>query len=361
MNTLNATSLFDSLIARGLEFKNRIVMAPMTRSRAIGNVPNEIMANYYAQRASAGLIITEGTSPSHHGIGYARTPGIYNQEQIEGWKNVNKKVHEEGGKIFLQLMHVGRIAHPENQEPGSKILGASAVAAKYTMWTDTLGVQPLPVPQAATIQEIEEIKAEFAAAASNAIEAGFDGVELHGANGYLLEQFLNPEANQRTDKYGGSVENRSRLVLEITDAVINAIGKEKVGIRFSPYSTFNDLPHYSEIFDTYDYLTKELNKRDILYIHLVDYAALASEEGQLLIKRFRNNFSNLLIRNGGYNKERAKEVLENGEADLVSFGTPFISNPDLTERLKKDIQLTAPQQDLFYTPGEKGYVDYAFA
>jgi N-ethylmaleimide reductase len=361
MKTLETNSLFHSFTFQGLELKNRIVMAPMTRSRAIGSVPNEIMADYYTQRTSAGLIISEGTAPSANGIGYARTPGIYNQEQIEGWKQITTKVHDNGGKIFLQLMHVGRIAHPENQQSGARIIGPSAIAANYKMWTDTQGLQPLPVPEEATLADLEEIKKEFAKAASNAIKAGFDGVELHGANGYLLEQFLNPHANQRTDQYGGSIENRSRFVLEITDAVISAIGKEKVGIRFSPYSTFNDLPHYDEIFETYDYLTEQINQRGILYIHLVDYAALATEEGRDLVKRSREIFSSILIRNGGYNKERAQEVLENGEADLISFGTPFISNPDFPERIKKGVALNAPLPDFFYTPGEKGYIDYALA
>jgi N-ethylmaleimide reductase len=336
-------------------------MAPMTRSRAINFLPNDLMVSYYEQRATAGLIISEGVAPSKNGLGYARTPGIYSQKQIEGWKKVTEAVHAKGGKIFIQLMHVGRIAHEANQPEGARILGASPIRAKGEMWTDSLGKQEFPIPQEMSKQDIEQVKQEFVQGAKNAIEAGFNGVELHGANGYLLEQFLNPGANQRSDEYGGSVENRSRLILEIADAVISAIGKEKTGIRLSPYNTYNDLPTYEEAFTTYDYIAKELNKRGILFIHLIDYASLPHAEGQVLVQKIRQNFKNILIRNGGYNKERAEAVLSTGEADLISFGSPFIANPDLPERLKKNIPLTAPIVDFFYSPGEKGYIDYSFA
>jgi N-ethylmaleimide reductase len=363
-NTMNQTSspdLFSPVTKYGIEFSNAIVMAPMTRSRALGSVPNDLMATYYQQRAGAGLIITEGNSPSPNGIGYARTPGIYSDEQIEGWKKVTNAVHAKGGKIFSQLMHVGRVSHSANMPAGAKILAPSAIQAAGDMWTDSQGLQLKEKPQAMTSADIKATIAEFARAAIHAVEAGFDGVELHGANGYLLEQFLNPHTNQRTDTYGGSVENRSRFALEVTEAVANAIGKNKVGMRLSPYNVFNDMGLYPEIAETYAYLAEELSKQDILYLHVIDYAARTSDEGLTLLKSIRRTFSNLLILNGGYSRERAEQVLHNGEADMVSFGTPFIANPDLHYRLKHGIALQASDPNTFYTPDSKGYTDYAFA
>jgi N-ethylmaleimide reductase len=278
------SALLEPAILKGLTVKNRTVMAPMTRSRAIGNVPNDLIATYYEQRASAGLIITEGTSPSVNGIGYSRTPGIFSQQQIETWKKTTKAVHQKEGKIFMQLMHVGRITHPANMVEGSKPVAPSAIAAKGQMWTDTLGMQEQPIPNAMTTEEVKSTIEEFAQAAKNAITAGFDGIELHGANGYLIEQFLNPNSNQRTDEYGGSFEKRSRFLIETVQAVAKAIGKEKTGIRLSPFGTFNDMPEYSEISSTYDYITKELNKQDILYIHVIEIAAQLVPTGPALLE-----------------------------------------------------------------------------
>lgn len=340
-------------------FKNRIVMAPMTRSRAIQNLPNDLMTQYYAQRSTAGLIITEGVAPSPNALGYARIPGIFSESQTEGWKNVTNEVHINGGKIFIQLMHTGRIANKANMPENARILAPSAISASADMWTDTLGMQKTERPSEMTSEEIEKTKGEFVQAAKNAIEAGFDGVELHAANGYLLEQFLNPDSNVRNDNYGGSIENRNRFVLEVVEAVGNEIGFDKVGVRISPYSTFNTMPVYEEIPETYIHLVKELNKLDIIYLHVIDYAARATTEGLNLIKTIRKEFGQLLILNGGYTNERAETTIANGEADLISFGSPFIANPDLAYRIEHNIEWAKPDPATFYTADEKGYVDYA--
>lgn len=341
-----------------INIQNKIVMAPMTRSRAIGNIPNQLIAQYYTQRASAGLIITEGTAPSPNGLGYARIPGIFSEEQIAGWKLTTDAVHAQGSKIFVQLMHTGRIGHSANLPAGAQLLAPSAVSANEAMWTDTAGMQTTPTPKAMSIEEVEACIEEFAQAAANAIEAGFDGVELHGANGYLLEQFLNPGINQRTDDFGGSVENRIRFVVETTKAVVERIGADKVGVRISPYNTFNAMPVYDETVETYERLVEELNALNIAYLHIVDYAARATEEGQALLKTIRGSFNNALILNAGYTKERATKALENQEADLISFGSSFIANPDLPYRFANDIPLAIPDSNTFYTPGEVGFIDY---
>ena len=242
-----------------LELKNRIVMSPMTRSRAIGNMPNELMAEYYKQRAGAGLIITEGTSPSPNGLGYARIPGIFSKQQVVGWKKVTSAVHKAGGKIFVQLMHTGRIGHPLNLPEGAQVIAPSAVKAKGQMWTDAKMQQDYPVPKEMTAEDIQHTKKEYVTSAKNALEAGFDGIELHGANGYLLEQFLSPITNTRKDNYGGNIENRCRFVIEVATAVSNAIGKEKTGIRLSPYGVGGDMAYYPEIDATYKYLSEHFN------------------------------------------------------------------------------------------------------
>lgn len=343
-----------------ITLKNRIVMSPMTRSRAIGNMPNEIMAAYYAQRASAGLIITEGVSPSPNGLGYARIPGIFSREQVKGWQQVTRGVHEKGGKIYAQLMHTGRAAHGLNLPAGARVLAPSAVALPGEMWTDQEGKKPHPIPQAMTTEQIEETIGEFVLAARNAVEAGFDGVELHGANGYLLEQFLSPHTNRRTDAYGGSIENRSRFVIEVARRTAEAIGKDKVGIRLSPYGVFNDMPHYDAIHETYTYLSAQLDAVGIQYIHLVDHSADGAPEVPLAIKKaIRENFSNTVILSGGYTLQRAEEHVNEGLGDLVAFGKPFISNPDLVERFHKNLPLNIKlDASTLYTPGAKGYTDY---
>jgi N-ethylmaleimide reductase len=354
-------SMFRNVRSRHFFFNNAIVMAPMTRSRAIGAIPNALMAQYYAQRSSAGLIVTEGTSPSADGIGYARPPGIYSEKQIEGWRAVTEAVHARGGKIFLQLMHVGRISHPENLIDGGKILAPSAIAPAGMMWTDSLGLQPMGLPAEMTAGDIQKAISDFVAGAKNARLAGFDGVELHGANGYLLEQFLNPHTNKRNDAYGGSVVNRGRFVIELANVIADAIGPERVGVRFSPYSTFNDLAVYDEINQTYSHLSKELSELGLLYLHVVDYAARNFPEGIELLKTIRNNFGGLLILNGGYTLERAEHAMVNNEADMISFGSSFLANPDLPNRLLNGIPLNSPDKNSFYTADAAGYTDYPFA
>ncbi len=357
---MNAEKLFEATTLGSIDLLNRIVMAPMTRCRAIGNLPNELMAKYYEQRRSAGLIITEGTSPSPNGLGYARIPGIFSNEQTEAWKNITDTVHGNGGKIFVQLMHSGRIGHPLNLPAGAVVLAPSAVKAAGQMWTDAQQMQDFPVPHAMTAVEIINTKAEYVTAARNAVAAGFDGVELHSANGYLLEQFLSPISNIRTDAYGGSIENRCRFVLEVAAEVAAAIGKEKTAIRVSPYGVASDMPHYPEIDATYDHLSKELNKIGIVYIHLVDHSAMGAPAVPVEIKKLiRKNFKNTLIICGGFNKETAEAAIESGLADLVAFGRPFINNPDLVERMANNWPLsTELKMDLFYSADESGYTDY---
>lgn len=352
--------LFSATKVGALALKNRIVMAPLTRCRAIDNIPNDLMAKYYQQRAAAGLIITEGTSPSPNGLGYARIPGIFSEAQISGWKKITSAVHQSGGKIIVQLMHTGRISHVLNMAQGTEILGPSAVKASGQMWTDAKQLQDYPTPKAMTAEDIVSTQAEYVTAAKNAIEAGFDGVELHGANGYLLEEFLSPISNLRTDKYDGNIENRCRFVIEVAAAVATAIGKDKTGIRLSPYGVAGDMPNYPEIDATYDYLSKELNKLDIAYIHLVDHSAMGAPTVPVAIKKLiRKNFKNTLIICGGYDKESAETDLESGLCDLVGFGRPFINNPDLVERLEHNQELSQNLKiDLFYTADEHGYTDY---
>lgn len=360
MATDKTPILFELLETPNISLKNRIVMAPMTRSRAINNIPNDLMAEYYAQRASAGLIITEGTSPSPNGLGYSRIPGIFSEEQTAGWKKVTDAVHAKGGKIFIQLMHTGRVTHSANLPEGAKIVAPSAINSGTDMWTDAEGMLPTETPEALSNEDVKRTIQEYVTAAKNAITAGFDGVELHSANGYLMEQFLNPNSNNRTDEYGGSIENRARFVLEIAKAVADAIGAEKTGIRFSPYNTFNGMPEYdaNEVYETYEYLAKEIDKLGLLYIHLFSMATKKAPRGAELISAIRAYFKGILIDNGGYTKDKAVTMLESREADLISFGTPFIANPDLPHRLQNDIYLTQPEESTFYSADEKGYTDY---
>ncbi|MBI4649943.1 alkene reductase [Candidatus Desantisbacteria bacterium] len=357
-----SNKLFSPAILGSITLKNHIVMAPMTRSRATQNIPNDLMAKYYTQRSGAGLIITEGTSPSPNGLGYARIPGIFSKEQVEGWKKVTAAVHAKGSKIFVQLMHTGRISHKENMSASALIIAPSAIAAKGQMWTDKNGMQDQPVPKEMTKDDIIKTKNEFIIAAKNAIEAGFDGIELHSANGYLLDQFLNPGSNQRKDEYGGSIENRCRFIIEVAEAAVKAIGKEKIGIRLSPYGAFNDVKGFEETEAEYSYLAEKLYALGLIYIHLVDHSSMGAPmvEPSTVLK-IRKNFKNTLILSGGYDKERAEKDLQSGAGDLISFGKPFISNPDLVLRLEKGITLTPPDMNTFYTPGEHGYTDYPFA
>ncbi|OIQ76473.1 N-ethylmaleimide reductase [mine drainage metagenome] len=351
--------LFSETTLGPLKLQNRLVMAPLTRSRATGNVPNALMAEYYAQRASLGLIIAEGTSPSPNGLGYPRIPGVFSDAQVAGWKLVTDAVHAKGAKMFLQLMHCGRIAHPLNLPAGARVLAPSAVAAPGEMYTDAEGLKPHPVPQAMTEADIKAAIAEYATAAKNAVAAGFDGVELHAANGYLLEQFIRPNTNQRSDAYGGPIENRARFVLEVVDAAIAAIGKDKVGIRLSPYGVFNDMPVYDGMDADYTYLAQQLDARGVVYVHLVDHSPMGAPPVPDAIKAmFRKTFKRTLILSGGYDAARAESDLAAGKCDLIAVGRPILANPDLLARWKAGAALNAPDMDTFYTPGAKGYTDY---
>ncbi|HEX7455344.1 MAG TPA: alkene reductase [Gallionella sp.] len=353
------TTLFTPITLGKLELKNRVVMAPLTRCRATGNVPNELMAEYYRQRSGAGLIISEGTSPSANGLGYARQPGLFSNEQVQGWHRVTDGVHQAGGKMFVQLMHTGRVSHPANMQEGTKIIAPSALAAPGEMWTDSSGMQPYPVPAAMTEADIAQAIAEYANAAKRAIEAGFDGIELHAANGYLIDQFLNTATNQRTDAWGGSIENRIRFAVEVARATASAIGAEHIGMRISPYGVFNGTAADAEMDAMYQALIAELNDIGLVYIHVVDHSSMGAPEVSPALKAtIRAAFKGRYIMSGGYDLARANADLIAARGNLVAFGRPFISNPDLVEKLANGSPLTEPDFDTFYTPGEKGYTDY---
>ena len=351
--------LFSKCTLGQLELQNRMVMAPMTRNRCPDNVPNDLVREYYTQRASAGLIITEGTSTSPNGLGYPRIPGIFSPAQVAGWKEVTESVHAKGAKIFIQFMHCGRIGHPLNLPAGARVIGPSAVAAAGDIYTDAEGMKTNATPEAMTEADIKTAIEEFAQGAKNAVLAGFDGVELHGANGYLLEQFIRPTSNLRADQYGGSIENRSRFVLEVVEATIAAIGKEKVGIRLSPFGVFNDMPLYPEMEADYTYLAQQLSARGLLYIHIVDHSAMGAPEVPASMKAiFRKEFKGNLILSGGYDAARAEADLAASKCDLIAVGRPFLANPDLVARWKSGVALNEPDFSTFYTPGPKGYIDY---
>lgn len=351
--------LFSKAKLGPLTLQNHLVIAPMTRSRATGNVPNDLMVEYYAQRASAGLIVTEGTSPSPNGLGYPRIPGIFSDTQVARWKKVTDAVHARGAKIFVQLMHTGRVTHPLNLPQGAEVVAPSAVPAQGQMYTDQEGMKDLVTPKAMTDADLEHAVAEFVQAAKNAVTAGFDGIELHAANGYLLEQFIRPNSNTRTDRYGGSIENRARFILEVVEATTAAIGKDKVGIRLSPYGVFNDMPDYPEMHADYAWLAGALNDKGLLYVHLVDHSAQGAPAVPDEIKTlYRKTFKRTLILSGGYDAARAEADLASGKADLIAVGRPFLANPDLIERWKSGAQENAPDMATFYTPGPKGYTDY---
>ena len=353
------TTLFTPTSLGKLSLKNRIVMAPLTRSRAIGNVPNALMEKYYRLRAEAGLIITEGTSPSPNGLGYARIPGLFSDAQVSGWRRVTDGVHQAGGKIFVQLMHTGRVCHPANMPADSKVLAPSALALPGEMWTDSNGLQPHPVPTAMSEADIAYAIAEYANAARRAIEAGFDGIELHAANGYLIDQFLNTASNHRTDRWGGSIENRIRFAVEVAKATAAAIGAERTGMRISPYGAFNGTVSDADMDAMYEQLIAELNTIGLVYIHIVDHSSMGAPEVSPVLKaKIRAGFKGKYILSGGYDLARANVDLDARRGDLVAFGKPFISNPDLVQKLQGGKPLIAPDMATFYTPGEKGYTDY---
>ena len=351
--------LFEEYDLGSIKLHNRVVMAPMTRSRAIDNIPNDLMAEYYGQRAGAGLIITEGTAPCANALGYPRIPGAFSPQQTEGWKKVTEAVHKGGAKIFLQLMHTGRVGHPANMPKGAELVSTTTVAVSGEMYTDSSGPQPYPGARLMEQKDIEQAQQEHVKAAKNAIEAGFDGVELHAANGYLLEQFLNANVNQLKGNYNGSKENRARFVLETAKAVGEAIGFAKVGIRVSPYGVFNDTGAFEGVEEAYEYLAKELGKLGLAYLHVVDHEAMGAPAVPQSVKdKMREAFGGTFILSGGYEKARAEKELQAGKGHLVAFGRPFIANPDLVHRMKENAPVADPDQDTFYTPGKEGYTDY---
>lgn len=350
--------LFSPIKIDNYLLNNRIFMAPMTRCRSSeGNVPNEMMARYYAQRASAGLIITEATQISTRGIGYPHTPGIHTQAQIEGWKKVTKAVQQSGGRIFLQLWHVGRISHPSFHN-GELPFAPSAIKPEGSIYTPE-GMKEFVTPHPLSIGEIKTVVAQYVQGAKNAIEAGFDGVEIHGANGYLIDQFLRDGTNHREDAYGGSIENRARFLLEIVRGIISAVGSDKTGLRLSPSGTFNDMKD-SDPTNHFAYICEILNEFDLAYLHIIDALEGDIRHGANVVDLsvLRDVYKGVLIANGGYTKERANKVIQSNLADAVAFGALFLANPDLPERFKVDARLNAPDPDTFYTQGEEGYLDY---
>ena len=352
--------LLDTFSARSLHLANRVVMAPLTRSRATPeHTPTALMATYYGQRASAGLIITEGTSPSPNGLGYPRIPGLHDAEQAHAWEATTTAVHAQGGKIFVQFMHCGRVAHVDNLPTGAEVLGPGTAVCPGEMYTDTLGMQPYSPPRAMSGVDIAHVIEEHVAAAKLAVEAGFDGVELHGANGYLIEQFLNPHVNQRTDGYGGSVEGRNRLALEIVRATVDAIGPDRVGIRISPYGVANGTSAISEVEAQYFELVHSLSALGLLYVHLVDHSSMGAPQVPADFKlKLRAGFEGLFILSGGFDQAGAEQALLDKRGDLIAFGRPLLANPDLVARMRQDAPLNAPIEATFYTPGPKGYTDY---
>lgn len=342
-----------------LDLNNRVVMAPMTRSRALGNVANALMATYYGQRAEAGLIVTEGTSPGPDGLGYARIPGLFAAEHVAGWRLVTDAVHAGGGKIFVQLMHTGRVGHPHNLPAGARIVAPSPIAAPGTMWTDQEGAQPHPVPIEMTQADIARAIDEFAESAALAIEAGFDGVELHGANGYLIDQFLNTASNRRGDEWGGTIANRARFALAVARAVADRIGAGRVGIRLSPHGVFGGMVDDPETDALFLELARGLSALGLAYIHLVDHSAMGAPPVPAELKAgIRAAFRGRVVLSGGYDAARAEADLAAGRGDLVAFGRPFLANPRLVSRLRAGLPLAHPDPATFYTPGERGYTDY---
>jgi N-ethylmaleimide reductase len=358
--TINAAApVFSPFDLGPLRLKNRIVMAPLTRSRAEdGNIPSSMAPDYYSMRSDAGLIISEATQTSAGGQGYVATPGIHSDEQIQGWKKVTDAVHSKGGLIFMQLWHVGRISHPDFRN-GETPVAPSAIAPRGVQTYTSKGFQEIPTPRALETSEIPGIVQEFRQGAMNAKAAGFDGVEVHGANGYLLDQFLEDGTNQRTDEYGGSIENRARLLLQVVAAVSDVWGSDRVGVRLSPGGSFNDMCD-SKPQETFGYAVRELAKMNLAYLHLIEPAQSLGEHPlpDLSAKFFRPLFPNPIIVAGGYTLARANAVIEEGLADLVAFGQLFIANPDLVERFKRGAEFNPPDRETFYGGGAKGYIDY---
>lgn len=357
---MKSSDLFEPVKMKNLTLDNRMIMAPLTRSRATkAGVPTELMAKYYGQRASAGLIISEATNISKEAYGYALTPGIFTDEQVEGWKMVLSSVHAKNGKMFCQLWHCGRVSHPDLQPENKKPVAPSAITPKAEAFTAD-GKKACEEPRALEINEISRIIGEYTLAAENALKAGFDGVEIHSANGYLLHQFISDSSNKRDDQYGGSVENRCRFTLDVVQAICSVIDSSKVGIRLAPVSDFNDVSTNDPQRD-YEYLVEELGKYNLAYVHVIE----GKTQGDRDYKNFNYNnlkdkFNGLYMANNNYDRKLAFEKIKNREADLICFGRPFIANPDLVMRFKEDAELNELREDGLYGGDEKGYTDYPF-
>jgi N-ethylmaleimide reductase len=350
-------NLFTAKLLGDIPLKHRVVMAPLTRSRSAqpGDIPQDINVEYYKQRSGAALIITEASQISPQGKGYAFTPGIHSDAQINGWKKVTDVVHEQESRIFVQLWHVGRVSHSNLQPDNSLPVAPSAIAIEGQAFTEQ-GMLDFETPRALEIKEIPSIIEQYKQAAINAKQAGFDGVEIHAANGYLLDQFLKDGSNKRNDKYGGSIENRTRLTLEVVKAVREVWTGGKIGIRISPTGTFNSMSE-NKPQALYDYLVENLNQYELAYLHVVE--DLSSAQSKTFdFKSLRDKFNGSYIANGGYTGETAEKSLQNDLSDFVAFGTPFIANPDLPARIKAEIPLAQPDPDTFYGGGAKGYIDY---
>jgi N-ethylmaleimide reductase len=350
---MSTPDLFSPIRLGELSLPNRIIMAPLTRSRAAaGNVPSPLAATYYRQRASAGLIISEATQICPEGQGYPNTPGIHSEAQIAGWRAVTDAVHEAGGRIVLQLWHVGRISHAAYQPGGAAPVAPSAIAARGEVFTPS-GMVPLPTPRALETEEIAPLVAQYATAAKKAREAGFDGVEVHGANGYLLDQFLRDGTNHREDAYGGSIENRARLLLEVVDAVSRAWAPGRVGVRLSPVNPFNDIAD-STPQATFNFVAHELSKRALAYLHVIQLGDGTPFDFSALRAAFGGHY----IAAGGFDRGSALSAIEEGAADAIAFGKLFIANPDLPRRLQQNAPLSAWDESTFYGGNERGYTDY---
>ncbi len=359
-NGLSLGSLFTPVRLGALVVPNRLVMAPMTRSRAgAGGVPTPLTATYYAQRASAGLIVTEAAHVSRDGIGYPGTPGIHTDDQVAGWSAVTNAVHGAGGRIFLQIWHVGRVSHPSIQPNGRLPVAPSAIAPEGQLYT-VQGRQPFVAPRALEPSEIARVIADFARSAQLAREAGFDGVDLHAANGYLIDQFLRDGSNHRTDRYGGSVANRARFLLEVTEAVAKVWGADRIGVRLSPLNSYNSMAD-SDPMATFRHVAAELGRMEVAYLHVIEPGPghpMATPAGCALLEALRVEFSGRFIVDGGRDRHSAESALAGCRADLVALATPFISNPDLVERLAQGLPLTYADPSTFYAGGARGYVDY---
>lgn len=356
---MHTPNLFSTYKLGDLELPNRLVMAPMTRNRAgAGNVPGERVAEYYEQRATAGLLVTEATQVAPEGVGYPNTPGIHSADQVRGWNQVTGRVHRAGGRIFLQLWHVGRISHPSLQPGGVLPVAPSAVQPAGQVYTPE-GLRPFETPRALATSEIPGVVAQFRDGARLAREAGFDGVELHGANGYLVDQFLRDGTNHRTDAYGGPAAQRARFLVEVVGAILETWEPGRVGVRLSPSGTFNDMRDSNPV-ETFTHAVRELDRLGIGYLHLVEGTAADEQHGGVMVPTavLRPHFHRTLIVNGGYDRERAVAVLAAGAADLVAFGRPFLANPDLVRRYERGTPLNTPDPATFYGGTEKGYTDY---